>query len=356
MIVKMKKVTLLCLGQDKTDVLEHLRELGVMQLEYAKAPETDDVAARTRRLAEVSRAAMLLLTEDGKASGTTELDGGAVADRVLELAAERAELSKTEESLMRELDALRPWGEFDPASLEPVRSGGLHPYLCVIRRPEFRAVAESLAADVMLTEISRDKVNVYALIVSPAELDPEAVCAVNLPAKTVSSVKAELAAAAARKKAISREMLCLKSAAAKVADYAKSVSGTLEFASARDGMAESGKVAWIFGYVPVTGIETLRKAAQEYGMALLIEDPAPDDEKVPTYIVKPKFLSIMDPLFDFIGVTPGYRENDVNLFFLIFSRSSSGSSSGTPDTECCSLRPCLYAKRFSGRRRRRVCR
>lgn len=318
MIVKMKKVTLLCLEQDKTDVLEQLRELGVMQLEYAKTPETDDVTSQTRRLSEVSRAAMLLLTEEGKASGTTDLDGGAVADRVLALAAERAELSKTEETLRRELEALLPWGEFDPASLEPVRAGGLHPYLCVIRKPEFRAVAEGLAADVMLTEISRDKINVYALIVSPAELDPETICAADLPDTTVSAVKAELAAAAERRKAVTEEMLSLKSAVSKVMDYAKSISGTLEFASARDGMAESGKVAWIFGYVPVTCIETLRKAAKEYGMALLIEDPAPDDEKVPTYIVKPKFLDIMDPLFDFIGVTPGYRENDVNLFFLIF--------------------------------------
>jgi len=318
MIVKMKKVTLLCLEQDKTGVLDRLAELGVMQLKYARVPESDDVSGKTRRMTEVNRAAILLMSEEGKAQGKTELDGAAVVDRALALSAERADLSKEAERLARDLDALLPWGEFDPASLNAIRAKGLNPYLCTALRSKFKDVVKSLPENVMVSEISRNKANVFYLLVSPTELDAEAIGALTLPKTTISAVRARSEAVSARCNEIGKEMLTLKSAAKQVAEYAKTVSGKLEFASARDGMAESGKVAWIFGYVPVTELEKLQDAAKTSGMALLIEDPAKDDESVPTYIVKPKFLNIMDPLFDFIGVTPGYRESDVNLFFLIF--------------------------------------
>ena len=38
---------------------------------------------------------------------------------------------------------------------------------------------------------------------------------------------------------------------------------------------------------------------------------------MPTLIRKPGWVKVIDPLFEFIGITPGYRESDVSVFFLI---------------------------------------
>lgn len=318
MIVKMKQVTLLCLKQDKTAVLEKLRDLGVMQLRHAKTPDSKDVAALSKKLSSAERALLLLSTEEGKAEGSTGLSGKEIALRVLELASERDELLKGRDALQRDREALLPWGEFKPASLAALRAKGLYPYLCITGKNGMDPGL--LPEDAAVEEISGTKNNRYVLVVAREELNVDAIGAITLPDNTLSAIDTELKVIGDRQKEISTEMLALKTALPLVQEYAQKVDGSLEFISARDGMdlADNGRIAWIFGYVPVTGVEALETLAKDCGAGLVIDDPDPDDEMVPTYIVKSKYLEIMDPLFDFIGVTPGYRENDVNLFFLIF--------------------------------------
>ena len=145
MIVPMKKITLLCLEQDKTAVLEKLRDLGVMQLRYAKTPESADVTALTGELNSTERAAMLLITEEGKYNGPdSALKGKEAVARVLALTEERNQLAKTGNELERELEALQPWGDFDPAAMDAVRENGLYPYLCAVRKQDSAAFRESL--------------------------------------------------------------------------------------------------------------------------------------------------------------------------------------------------------------------
>ncbi len=316
MIVPMKKVTLLCLEQDKTAVLEQLRNLGVMQLKYAKQPESQDITALSATIASVEKAFLTLQMEEGKAGAAVQMTGAELTERVLALQEERSGLEKLAADLGRDREELLPWGNFSPASLNELRKGGLYPYLCIVRKNDFAAFREALPETASLQTVSADKMNFYVLVVSSSVLDlPEATA---LPQKTLSGIDAKLKHTAERQDEIAAELRKLKGSADILRTYMEDVNGKLEFASAEDGMAAQGALAWLFGYVPETETEKLQACAKANGMALLLEDPEEDDDQVPTYIVKPKFLNIMDPLFDFIGVTPGYRENDVNMFFLIF--------------------------------------
>jgi hypothetical protein len=42
----------------------------------------------------------------------------------------------------------------------------------------------------------------------------------------------------------------------------------------------------------------------KYGWGVVCSDPEPDDMAVPTYIKKPRFMNIIDPLFNFIAYLP----------------------------------------------------
>lgn len=318
MIIPMKKVTLLCLEQDKNAVLEKLRSLGVMQIKYAKTPESDDVTALTKQSSEAEYAARLLLTEEGEAVKADAVPGADAVAKVLALNEERIALGKQKESLEHDREALAPWGEFDPASLDMLKANGLFPYLCIARKTDYDDFVRKLPDGTAVSVITEDKISVYYLAVTRTEIPGGPDNAAVLPKTTLSAIESDLKSLKDRQDAIRKEMLALKSSMDAIRIYTAGVQQKLEFSSVRDGMAESGKVAYVFGYVPVTGVDDLQNAAKTSGMALLIEDPDADDDQVPTYIVKPKFLNIMDPLFDFIGVTPGYRENDVNVFFLIF--------------------------------------
>lgn len=320
MIVPMKKVTLLCLEQDKISVLERLRGLGVMQIEFAQTPESDDISALKKQLSSTEKAIQFLDSIPGgkKTPAENILSGAGAAARVLELANHRAELGKELNDLALEREQLLPWGEFRPESLRLLREKGLFTRLCAVRKTDFPEWQKKLPETAAVREISQDKIFIYCLAISNAEFPEEPAGTVDLPRKPLSGVESGIAARRAELSRGEEELLRLKNGQEKILAYAEEVLGKLDFANARDGMAKAGKIAHLAGYVPVTALEKLRAAAKESGMALRMEDPAEDDDNVPTLIVKPKFLNIMDPLFDFIGITPGYRENDVNFFFLIF--------------------------------------
>jgi V/A-type H+-transporting ATPase subunit I len=49
----------------------------------------------------------------------------------------------------------------------------------------------------------------------------------------------------------------------------------------------------------------------------LIENPS-DEDNVPTLLKNPKWVELVKPVFNIIGILPGYKELDISLFFFIF--------------------------------------
>ncbi len=317
MIIPMKKVSLLCLEQDKSEALEQLRKLGLMQLIPAAPPESADIAVLTKSVADAVRAEMLIQSAEKTkhVSAHPCKDGAEVVRRTLELAERHAEAAKKLDVLERQEEQLAPWGEFDPSALEQLRKDGVYVTLCVSSPSVFenREFPAGAACEV----IRKNKQLVcYVLISAEQDLreDPEAV---TLPDITLDAVRKEIRDTRKVLTDADTGIAELRQELAVLAEYKNQQSAALEFATARDGMEAEGALAWLTGFVPETDIGRLRSAALECGWALLIEEPGEED-LVPTYIRKPKFLNIIDPLFDFIGVEAGYRENDVNAFFLLF--------------------------------------
>ena len=128
MIIPMKKVTLLCLEKDKAVSLEHLRELGLMQLDAMPVPEKGDAAdlaesvARTERALNLIRAAAL--PKKGSAQKKSEsADAEEIVRRTLDIADRSAALHKELDSLRRKESILTPWGDFDRDAIARLRGG-----------------------------------------------------------------------------------------------------------------------------------------------------------------------------------------------------------------------------------------
>jgi V/A-type H+-transporting ATPase subunit I len=91
----------------------------------------------------------------------------------------------------------------------------------------------------------------------------------------------------------------------------------LNYEEAKAGMGREDKIAYLTGFCPEPLTESLLEMAGKRGWAVLIEDPLHDDP-VPTLLKHSKLAKIFQPVMNFIGVTPGYREFDTNGIFLIF--------------------------------------
>ncbi len=238
----------------------------------------------------------------------------------MELIESRAAALKERDHLFREREELLPWGNFDRARIEALRAKGVYVTLCVTATAIFdaRMKAGGFPEGVAVETIARNKANVWYALVSLAPLEGDEFEPVVLPAESLADAERGLQEAEKTIADCDAELASMHSLLGELQNIAAARREKLEFAAARDGMSEAGCLAYLTGYVPMTKLDELKKAALEKGWALLIEDPADDDINVPTYIEKPKFLDILDPLFSFIGITPGYRERDVNMFFFFF--------------------------------------
>lgn len=324
MIVPMKLVTLLCLERDRTAAVDALAGLELMQLCKTALPATQDVAALSAQLNDCERVLGIVRSAPPvkNAPATPEVSDDELVSYASGLISGKAADLKEQERLQHDLSLLAPWGEFDRAAIANLQAKGVYVTLCATPRNLFdqRKKDDAFPAEAAVHVVQADKNMVHYALVSESPLDPESGSfdPVVLPEETLSEARQGLADCQARITAGDAAIAAAKALLPRLEAKLASLRNSLEFASARDGMEQAGQIAYLQGYVPVTRIEKLKEAAVKNGWALQIDDPAEDDQNVPTYIEKPRFLNVLDPLFDFVGISPGYRESDVYLFFFFF--------------------------------------
>ena len=71
------------------------------------------------------------------------------------------------------------------------------------------------------------------------------------------------------------------------------------------------------GFLPGDQVQRLKQSCRDNGWALLLQDPAADDD-VPTIVRNRRWIDIIQPVFQLLGTIPGYREFDISFFFLLF--------------------------------------
>ena len=327
MIIPMKKVTLLCLEKDKAVSLEHLRELGLMQLDSMPVPDHGDAVELSDSVARIERALGLIRASVRPRNGSPAAsvlpdDHAEIVRRTLELSDRAASIRKETDSLRRKEILLSPWGDFDRSAIARFREKGIFVVLCeaplsVFREMERGKNGKAFPDGAVIRVIARDPVSVYYAAVFTQAPDQPLLEEVSLPEETLADVRARISELTGEAASLDETLFSFKAALPRLESLLAQRKAELEFATARDGMSREGVISYLTGFVPETEMSRFRAAASEYGWACQFRDPLPG-EQVPTYIRKPRFLNIMDPLFDFIGVQPGYEESDVNVFFLLF--------------------------------------
>ena len=314
MIISMKKVTLLCLDSERKQALEALRELSIMHVAVGKNLDSGDLPELNKDLADIARVEYALSERKKKDSGVAILSGKDAFKRAVTLLDSLTECGKQLESLEKEIERLKPWGNFDPEQIRKIRESGISLLLGSASPKNMPEIPDGVSMKI----ISQNAATAYFILVSDHEIEIPGFNPVILPEKPLSVLLAERDEKKQKQAQLNASLDALAASLENIRNYHSELDGRFEFSQTRESMEKSGTIAHLSGYVPVDRIDKLQNAARENGWALLMLDPEEDDQNVPTCIRKPKWLDIMDPLFDFIGVAPGYRENDVNLFFLIF--------------------------------------
>ena len=319
MIVAMKKVLLITLSSDRDASLEKLRELGVVEVVSENIADSADRFGLLNRLTALDRAMGALSSlkvQDASDNGNLPENAAELADFTLKLFSDSDDLDHELELLRKEYAALEPWGEYDPAVIEELKSKNIYVYLCESSLDQFNDLQEKLQ-DAACCKLSGPHGIVRFAVIADHEVT-DIVLPETVPGeRSLSAVSSNIDKVLADKAAIDRTLNALTSRLDDLKRYRNTLASDAELLRVRDGVTDCGELAALTGFVPVTCEAKLQAAARDNAWALSLSDPEPG-ETVPVLLDPPKWVKPILPLFNFLGISPGYDEFDMSPGMLIF--------------------------------------
>lgn len=310
MIVKMKKLTLLCTPAQQEQTLNTLRELKVVHVENVRAPEGAALDQARNHLTYVQRAQEVLGAHPE--ADPTGKDADQLVDTVWELIHREKELKETLQSLEHEKTRITPFGEFDPREVQKLIDGGLFVKLYELPIKDTPETPEGVA----LTEISRGKNIIYVLAVSREDFSIPAHEA-RLPDRSLSRIQKHIEKNTKALEETETEFLEYAGDRTLVEQIAGDAADHVNFLEVQQGMGSEEAFIYMKGFYPADQENDILAAAQENGWGYQFEDVT-DEDDAPTLLRNPKWVSPVKAVFDMIGVIPGYKELDVSALFMIF--------------------------------------
>ncbi len=318
MIVTMKKVSVVILEKERKKALNRLRKSGVLHLESEAAgfgdqvDELSDLHSRASSAISKLDNSVKAVNADGVFNREEALKA---VNEVLRIDGRIRDLYSSISKVAAQADMLKPYGEFEPADLAILRTQGVDIRLF---DTDDSIIDELQAAGASLFILSRKKKKVLIAAVFSGDAPDDAVkISVELPEYGIVELHS-----------LKENMLVeLEDLGKQLADYSRqkplldhllaSLEQDLEFETLATGMEGEGQLNWISGFIPEDDMSVVSELASEEGWGLLFRDPDPGDT-VPTLIKNGPRIRIIQPVFDFLGTLPGYREYDISLYFLAY--------------------------------------
>ena len=316
MVEKMKMVHIVTTASAKDEMLKALRDIGVMHLSEKQSADREV----TDRFQTLSKTQMALKDYAEKkqvpASGIlTDDEFNKMYDGVLEALDRKTSLSQDISAANTEIDRIGAWGEFSPADLKDLKEAGYDFHFYRMGSKEFQALqAEDGVRYIRLAPVDKqDAVAVFGTL--PASIQASEF----IPGEnSISELKQKIEDA---NRGIDECNETLKAASIYDASFKNQmlkVQNEVNYSSANATAQGDDDFVWISGYVPEVELDKVKNMAAEKKLAWAVDDVAEDDDKIPTKLRFNKVSKLIEPVFDILGVLPGYREQDVSLWFLLF--------------------------------------
>lgn len=326
MIVPMKKVSLIIMGDKKSDTLRKLRKLGILHVEITEGSgkKLDELKEKVSLL----ESAAFTVTDKKKKKKIKALDASAaqalsLSEEIASLTEEKKNLLSERATLSAEIDRLAGWGEIDPDEIRMLADKGYE--VSLFEAPD--SVYASLDESVKTICISKTKTSVkFAVVTNDTEneaFDKLKNFRFELPSVSTAQMRQRLVDINSRVEEIDAKLGSYAAYADSIGEAVAEAEKEIEFEVYATGMSEEAlnennvSVSYFTGYIEADNTDKLKTAAKENSWGLVIEDPTEEDN-VPTKLKNNKFVSLIYPLTDFLGTVPGYFEYDISGWFLGF--------------------------------------
>ncbi|RKX40683.1 MAG: hypothetical protein DRP64_12320 [Verrucomicrobia bacterium] len=311
MIVKMKKVTLLCVAHDRAATLEALRGLGVLHVKPVVLPagagleQAREKAAGLRRLQEA-----IPKVADTRPTGRDA--STVVAETSLLLDARKEQQAKLE-SLQAEAARVEPFGSFDPVTVNALEKKGV--VLKLYRTPAKSGL--SLPEGVMARKLAVRKTDAFWVLFADEPFEWTGGEEEPLPAESLAKLREGILRLRDALEVGEKKLQAAAGDSALLRGLLADADAEVKLQEVRAGMGASEAITYVQGFLPAEDIDKVRQTASRNGWGLVIEDPGPKDD-VPVKLKPARWASPIKAVFQGVDILPAYREADVSVVFMLF--------------------------------------
>ncbi|MBT3879476.1 MAG: hypothetical protein HON76_18755 [Candidatus Scalindua sp.] len=315
MIVGMKKVTVVIKSAWLDEVLKKLGDLGAVHLQPVVFPGNNTIENLRENIQSMEKAVSIIAEGSYKdlVLSVNGEHGLVFAEQLLALNEEAKLIEEEMVILENEYESLKVWGRFDPREMNSLKDAGILIKLFTCNKKDLSIIPEEFTVNI----ISEDKATLYIAVVSKGKEINVPLEEIQVPFHGMDEVDGMIKRERENLLNIRNEISTLCDKRPVIERALIKSRNKLDYEEAKAGIGSEDKISYLMGFCPDPLIENLSKMSTREGWAILIEDPLQDDP-VPTLIKHSKWTKIFQPVMDFIGITPGYREFDTNGIFLIF--------------------------------------
>jgi len=315
MIVKMDKVLVAVRVGQREQLLDRLRELGVIHLTPV---DPGRAAADDKLLGEIGscqRAGQILsaIEASGAEPQLTAMD---TVQEVLQIERSNAERQNRLTTLHRQVEQQAMWGDVRGEQMEQLAQAGLKLSFFTVDRQLIGEVEADLVQS--LGQWSKDRMLVGVVEKTTEAKLPEGTEPIEFPQKDNPTLRAEASEINAALKQdmvhlgelaqLQDEITALHLQLQEEAEYKVALHG---------GLAEKDLYA-VQGWAPAERSATIGADLAQKGLEAAVQTlEAGEDESPPTLIRYPGWAGPIKGLFDILGTLPGYRELDLSGFFML---------------------------------------
>lgn len=326
MVVEMKKVSFLIYHKEYMEVLDAIRNLGVLHvIEKEKGaindPDLEDLLLESNKAKEAVKILTHYRDKDAETQTKAKLnfDLATSLSKLDELSDKRDKLNQKKQILLKEAEQLAVWGNFKPESLNRLREIGYNIdfFTCSSKNFSDKWVEEYNAT--IITNVG----SVYYFITISkdiVEIDAERV---KLPDVSLEDVSKQIADVDQQLSSI--EDTLKQIASTELPSFEKALrmlTGEIELSKVildTKSIADQ-KVMLLEGWVPAPKVDALETYFKDQSIYFEISDKE-EDEQPPVLLKNSRFAKLFEPITKIFSL-PGYGELDLTPylapFFILF--------------------------------------
>lgn len=329
MIAEMKKL-MLFMPDSAVDVdaeLTALGQLGVMHITPLQAARHDSIERVDARIKQLEKAIAVLNRYDGEQYPGSEmveitdyskLERGEVflMEKVLDAENHRKELENIKLNLTNDLEWFENWGSITLKDIKELNEKGVWIKLYLLDARELKRISDRTDIQVVGKQ---DELNQVVLLTKDANKSLD-FRELTFPQSEADLLRELLSVTNQELEGNHKFLLQLHAQKAVLQEGLDERMRRFDVRNVQfGGLAVNKHVRFWKGFIPVKVVDDFVETAEERHWGYVIEDPLPEEmEEVPTLVRTPRWAERIQPVMDFMGLVPGYKEMDVSSVFMVF--------------------------------------